>query len=95
MNVGQNCQTNQECRSVVCTQNVCRGNGNASRLIGDRCETNRQCINNNCVNNICARRSYTPRVNTGNMELTRLFSDRNSPNSGGGKLRKSVKKRSK
>ena len=88
LNIGSPCQEDQECRSGVCTQNVCRGSGNNSRVIGDRCDTNSQCINNNCVNNVCTRRPYTARRSTGNLGLSNLFSSNNS----GGRLKKKSKK---
>ena len=88
LNIGAACQEDQECRSGVCTQNVCRGSGNNSRVIGDRCDTNSQCINNNCVNNVCTRRPYTARRSTGNLGLSNLFSSNNS----GGRLKKKSKK---
>ena len=88
LNIGAACQEDQECRSGVCTQNVCRGSGNNSRVVGDRCDTNSQCINNNCVNNVCTRRPYTARRSTGDLGLSNLFSSNNS----GGRLKKKSKK---
>ena len=88
LNIGAACQEDQECRSGVCTQNVCRGSGNNSRVVGDRCDTNSQCINNNCVNNVCTRRPYTARRSTGYLGLSNLFTSNNS----GGRLKKKSKK---